>query len=120
MRFATGAPATDPIPARAPTTSTTATPSALDVRPHLVGLPGRHGTACSSPSIGSARALPAATAVTGLGLSIVRAIATAPGATITAEPRPGGGLAIDVAFPRQSCRRPVGRMPDARPAQIRG
>jgi signal transduction histidine kinase len=35
----------------------------------------------------------------GLGLSIVRAIATAHGATITAEPRPGGGLAIDVAFP---------------------
>src|SRR6202453_2365825 len=35
----------------------------------------------------------------GLGLSIVRAIATAHGATVTAEPRPGGGLAIDVAFP---------------------
>ena len=35
----------------------------------------------------------------GLGLSIVRAIATAHGATITAEPRPRGGLAIDVAFP---------------------
>jgi signal transduction histidine kinase len=35
----------------------------------------------------------------GLGLSIVRAIAAAHGATITAEPRPGGGLAIDVAFP---------------------
>jgi len=35
----------------------------------------------------------------GLGLSIVSAIATAHGATITAEPRPGGGLAIDVTFP---------------------
>jgi signal transduction histidine kinase len=35
----------------------------------------------------------------GLGLSIVRAIATAHAATITAHPRPGGGLAIDVAFP---------------------
>ncbi len=35
----------------------------------------------------------------GLGLSIVRAIATAHAATITAQPRPGGGLAIDVAFP---------------------
>jgi signal transduction histidine kinase len=35
----------------------------------------------------------------GLGLSIVRAIATAHGATITAQPRPGGGLAVDVAFP---------------------
>jgi signal transduction histidine kinase len=35
----------------------------------------------------------------GLGLSIVKAIATAHGATITARARPGGGLAIDIAFP---------------------
>jgi len=35
----------------------------------------------------------------GLGLSIVRAIATAHAATITAQPRPGGGLAVDVTFP---------------------
>ena len=35
----------------------------------------------------------------GLGLSIVRAIATAHTATITAHPRHGGGLAIDVTFP---------------------
>jgi signal transduction histidine kinase len=35
----------------------------------------------------------------GLGLSIVRAIATAHGATITAQPVPDGGLAIVVAFP---------------------
>jgi signal transduction histidine kinase len=35
----------------------------------------------------------------GLGLSIVRAIATAHAATITAQPRTGGGLAIEVAFP---------------------
>jgi signal transduction histidine kinase len=35
----------------------------------------------------------------GLGLSIVRAIATAHDATITAQSRPGGGLAIDVTFP---------------------
>jgi len=35
----------------------------------------------------------------GLGLSIVRAIATAHAALITVEPRPGGGLAIDVTFP---------------------
>jgi signal transduction histidine kinase len=34
----------------------------------------------------------------GLGLSIVRAIATTHDATITTQPRPGGGLAIDVAF----------------------
>ena len=40
----------------------------------------------------------------GLGLSIVRAIATAHAATITARPRPGGGLAIDVLFPRQPPR----------------
>jgi signal transduction histidine kinase len=57
----------------------------------------------------------------GLGLSIVRAIAAAHGATITAEPRPGGGLAIDVAFPPpvlpQPRRPPAGR---AARVQIRG
>jgi signal transduction histidine kinase len=46
----------------------------------------------------------------GLGLSIVRAIATAHGATITPRARPGGGLAIDVTFPpplpSQNCSRP--------------
>jgi signal transduction histidine kinase len=35
----------------------------------------------------------------GLGLSIVRAIAAAHDATISAQPRPGGGLAIEVTFP---------------------
>jgi signal transduction histidine kinase len=35
----------------------------------------------------------------GLGLSIVRAIATAHGATTTARALPGGGLAVHVAFP---------------------
>ena len=35
----------------------------------------------------------------GLGLSIAKAIAKAHGATITAHPRPGGGLEIDVSFP---------------------
>jgi signal transduction histidine kinase len=35
----------------------------------------------------------------GLGLSIVRAIATAHGAAVSAQPRPGGGLSIDVTFP---------------------
>ena len=35
----------------------------------------------------------------GLGLSIIRAIATAHAATLTAHPRPGGGQAIDVTFP---------------------
>jgi signal transduction histidine kinase len=35
----------------------------------------------------------------GLGLSIVRAIAAAHGATVAARALPGGGLAIDVAFP---------------------
>jgi signal transduction histidine kinase len=35
----------------------------------------------------------------GLGLSIVRAIATAHGATVTPRSRPGGGLSIAVAFP---------------------
>jgi signal transduction histidine kinase len=36
----------------------------------------------------------------GLGLSIVQAIAAAHHATITAHARPGGGLTIDVTFPR--------------------
>jgi signal transduction histidine kinase len=35
----------------------------------------------------------------GLGLSIVRAIATAHGATITADPLPDGGLCVSVHFP---------------------
>jgi signal transduction histidine kinase len=35
----------------------------------------------------------------GLGLSIVKAIAITHGAAITAQPRPGGGLSIDVTFP---------------------
>jgi signal transduction histidine kinase len=43
----------------------------------------------------------------GLGLSIVRAIATAHAATATVRPRPGGGLAIDVSFP------PASRFPHA-------
>jgi signal transduction histidine kinase len=43
----------------------------------------------------------------GLGLSIVRAIATAHAATITAQPRPGGGLAIDATFPRQPVPAPL-------------
>jgi signal transduction histidine kinase len=36
----------------------------------------------------------------GLGLSIVRAIATAHGATITACPEPQGGLSVEVVFPQ--------------------
>ncbi len=36
----------------------------------------------------------------GLGLSIVRAIATAHDATITARPRPDGGLCVSVSFPQ--------------------
>jgi signal transduction histidine kinase len=35
----------------------------------------------------------------GLGLSIVQAIANAHGAEVSAHPRPGGGLTIDVSFP---------------------
>ncbi len=42
----------------------------------------------------------------GLGLSIVRAIATAHNATINARARPGGGLAIDVTFPRPPIAEP--------------
>ena len=36
----------------------------------------------------------------GLGLSIVRAIATAHDATITAHPLPEGGLSVSVSFPQ--------------------
>jgi len=35
----------------------------------------------------------------GLGLSIVQAIAAAHDATLTASPRPGGGLAVEITFP---------------------
>jgi signal transduction histidine kinase len=35
----------------------------------------------------------------GLGLAIVHAIATAHGATVTARPRAGGGLDVEVSFP---------------------
>jgi signal transduction histidine kinase len=45
----------------------------------------------------------------GLGLSIVKAIATAHAATITARPRPGGGLTIDVTFPPPSSTAPASR-----------
>ena len=38
----------------------------------------------------------------GLGLSIVRAVAAAHGATIGATAMPGGGLAVDVIFERPS------------------
>jgi signal transduction histidine kinase len=42
----------------------------------------------------------------GLGLSIVRAIATAHGAAITVRPEPVGGLKIEVAFPARARRGP--------------
>lgn len=38
----------------------------------------------------------------GLGLSIVRAIATAHGAGVTAHARPGGGLSVEISFPANS------------------
>ena len=40
----------------------------------------------------------------GLGLSIVHAIAETHGASIAADPQPEGGLAIEVAFPRDTGR----------------
>jgi signal transduction histidine kinase len=55
----------------------------------------------------------------GLGLSIVRAIATAHAATVSAQPRPGGGLAIDVTFPPPLKAPPQNRRPQAgRPARV--
>jgi signal transduction histidine kinase len=53
----------------------------------------------------------------GLGLSIVRAIATAHGATIEARARPEGGLAVDVTF---SPRPPVPAPPLASSSGPRG
>ncbi|MFG1780531.1 sensor histidine kinase [Micromonospora sp. NPDC049048] len=38
----------------------------------------------------------------GLGLSIVRAIAVAHGAVLTAHARPGGGLTVEISFPAMS------------------
>ncbi len=38
----------------------------------------------------------------GLGLAIVGAIAAAHHATLIAEPRPGGGLTVEVTFPSTS------------------
>jgi signal transduction histidine kinase len=43
----------------------------------------------------------------GLGLSIVRAIATAHGANVTAYALPGGGLSIEVCFPATRTQVPV-------------
>ena len=36
----------------------------------------------------------------GLGLSIVRSVATAHGGRVSARPRPGGGLVVEVFLPR--------------------
>jgi signal transduction histidine kinase len=43
----------------------------------------------------------------GLGLSIVRAIATAHGASVSAHPRPAGGLSVRVIFPQPTDAQPV-------------
>ncbi|WP_131738816.1 sensor histidine kinase [Actinomadura roseirufa] len=45
----------------------------------------------------------------GLGLSIVRAIATAHGGTVAATPRPGGGLTVTVRLPSRTPDDPPGR-----------
>jgi len=50
----------------------------------------------------------------GLGLSIVRAIATAQAAVITARPGPGGGLTIHVTFPRRAGTRTDGAVSEAK------
>jgi signal transduction histidine kinase len=59
----------------------------------------------------------------GLGLSIVRAIATAHHATLLAEARPEGGLAVEVRFPPQGTDRDpdetkANRHPSPRPFQF--
>jgi signal transduction histidine kinase len=54
----------------------------------------------------------------GLGLSIVKAIATAHAATINASPRPGGGLTIDVTFPPSATAAASGRAAARGDAQV--
>lgn len=46
--------------------------------------------------------LPPSSGGFGLGLAIVKAVAQAHGGRVTAEPRPGGGLSIDVRLPTRS------------------
>jgi signal transduction histidine kinase len=55
----------------------------------------------------------------GLGLSIVWAIATAHGAVLTAHAPPGGGLAIDIAFPAPPGPRSPGNPPRPRRTRSR-
>jgi signal transduction histidine kinase len=55
----------------------------------------------------------------GLGLSIVRAIAGAHDATVTATARPEGGLTVEVAFPCVSTRLHALTPPAKRPPRVR-
>jgi signal transduction histidine kinase len=52
----------------------------------------------------------------GLGLSIVQAIATAHCATLTADPRPAGGLTIEVTFPATAVDPHQANTPNRAPA----
>ena len=54
----------------------------------------------------------------GLGLAIVRAIADAHGAALTARARPAGGLDIEVIFPYTGC--PAGQPPGCEQAALAG
>jgi signal transduction histidine kinase len=55
----------------------------------------------------------------GLGLSIVQAIADSHGATVTARPRPGGGLDVETSFPEQNrARGGLARIPSRDPARM--
>jgi signal transduction histidine kinase len=57
----------------------------------------------------------------GLGLSVVRAIATAHGATIVGQPLPEGGLSLSVAFPPYDRPSATVRQPvDLKPASMGG
>jgi signal transduction histidine kinase len=51
----------------------------------------------------------------GLGLSIVAAIATAHGATLSLHPQPTGGMTVDVAFPHS--RAPTSQSEDDKPTR---
>jgi len=59
---------------------------------------------------------PAARAGLGLGLAVVKAIADAHGARLTAHVRPGGGLRLEVAFPLRAGRREGAAFPRSQKA----
>ena len=79
--------------------------------------PTRRRSASSSASTGPTRPGPATSGGSGLGLSIVAAIVTAHGGTVSATSAPGEGLVVTVLIPiERRCSRPTGRRSRRRPS----